>query len=82
MAEEYINIDDNVMTGGGLTDEEIVEMVCPSNEEPEEVNNEITVRPIVLVKEVLGGVSNAIEFLINPPEDFTSDVKMILELHK
>ncbi|CAG8713879.1 16317_t:CDS:2, partial [Acaulospora morrowiae] len=26
MAEEYINIDDNVMTEGGLTDEEIVEM--------------------------------------------------------
>ncbi|CAG8746095.1 18514_t:CDS:1, partial [Acaulospora morrowiae] len=82
MAEEYINVDDNVMTGGGLTDEEIVEMVCPSNKEFKEVNNEITVRPIVLVKEVLGDVSNAIEFLINPLEDFTSDVKMILELRK
>ncbi|CAG8659490.1 4865_t:CDS:1, partial [Acaulospora morrowiae] len=70
------------MTGGGLTDEEIVEMVYPSNEESEELNKKITVRPIVSVKEVLGDISNTIEFLINPSKDFTSDVKMILELRK
>ena len=52
-AEEYINVDDNVMTGGGLTDEEIVEVVCPPDEEPEEPNEEITVRPAVSVKETL-----------------------------
>jgi len=82
-AEEYINVDDNVITGGGLTDEEIVEVVCPPDEEPDEEPNEgITIRPAVSVKEALGGVSSAIEFLVNPPEDFASDVKMILELRK
>ena len=82
-AEEYINVDDNVMTGGGLTDEEIVEVVCPPDEEPDkEPNERITIRPAVSVKEALGGVSSAIEFLVNPPEDFASDVKMILELRK
>ena len=71
------------MTGGGLTDEEIVEVVCPPDEEPDEEPNEgITIRPAVSVKEALGDVSSAIEFLVNPPEDFASDVKMILELHK
>ena len=71
------------MTGGGLTDEEIVEVVCPPDEEPDEEPNEgITIRPAVSVKEALGDVSSAIEFLVNPPEDFASDVKMILELRK
>ncbi|CAG8714484.1 7089_t:CDS:1, partial [Acaulospora morrowiae] len=80
-AKEYININDNVITGGGLIDKEIVEIICPPNEESEELNKKITVRPIVSVKEVLG-VSNAIEFLINPSEDFAFNVKIILELCK
>ncbi|CAG8681009.1 4958_t:CDS:1, partial [Paraglomus brasilianum] len=43
------------MTGGGLTDEEIVEVVCPPDEEPDEEPNEgITIRPAVSVKEALG----------------------------
>ena len=76
-AEEYINVDDNVMTGG-LTDEEIVAVVCP----PEEESDEGITRPAVSVKEALGGVSSAIEFLVNPPDDFAFDIKMISELHK
>ena len=58
-AEEYINVDDNIMTGG-MTDEEIVETVCSSDEEPVEG---IITRPAV---STLGGVSSAIEFLVNP----------------
>ena len=36
----------------------------------------------IKINEALGGVNGAIEFLVNPPGDFASDVKMILELRK